>query len=127
MRAFTGVGLTLLLTSSAAVAHHSFAMFDQSKSVTLTGTVKEFQFTSPHAWIQLLVPGDQGEPEEWGVEMGAAGGLLRGGWTKKTLQPGDKISVVVNPLRDGSHGGSFKSATREDGSRVGPAPRGGGP
>jgi hypothetical protein len=114
------VGMAFLDT---ATAHHSFAMFDQTKTVTISGTVKEFQFTSPHAWIQLLVPNDKGELVEWGIEMSSSGGLLRGGWTKKSIVAGDKLSVQISPLRDASSGGSFRSATRADGSRVGPAPR----
>ena len=93
--------------------------------MTLVGTVKEFQWNNPHCWIQLLVP-DPNDPKappvEWGVEMGAPIQLLRHGWKLGTLKPGDKITVVVNPLRDGRPGGQFVSAIGSDGKPIGTAP-----
>jgi Family of unknown function (DUF6152) len=71
------------------LAHHSGAMFDDKSSVTLTGTVKQFQWTNPHCWIQVLVP-DKSGPVEWSVEMGSPSQLFRGDWKPKTLQEGDK-------------------------------------
>jgi hypothetical protein len=112
--------LALLPGSHSVFAHHSFAMFDQSKTLSLSGTVKEFQYSSPHAWIQLLVPAPDVGVVEWGFEMSSSAGLARSGWKKRTLVPGDKISVSFSPLRNGEHGGSFKSATFADGRPVGP-------
>jgi len=96
-------------------AHHSAAMFDEQKSVTLQGTVKIFQWTNPHCWIQLLVSG-QLEPVEWSVEMGSPSQLHNKGWKPRTLKAGDKIIVVIHPLRDGTSGGVFVSATDVAGS-----------
>jgi hypothetical protein len=112
----------MLLLSAAvpALAHHSFAMFDQTQTLTLSGTVKEFQFTSPHAWIQILVAKEDGKVEEWGFELGSSAALSRGGWKKSTVAPGDKITVTFNPLKSGETAGSFKSATFADGRPVGP-------
>ena len=114
-----------MLAASVAFAHHSHAMFDTEKQVTLTGVVKEFQWNNPHCWIQLLVtdPNDpNAEPVEWAVELGAPIQLLRHGWKPGTLKPGDKITVVVNPLRDGRSGGQLVSATGPDGKPIGTAP-----
>ena len=100
-------------------AHHSGAMFDYDKSVTLVGTVKQFQFTNPHCWIELSVRGEKGA-EDWSVEMGAPLQLYQGGWKPVTLKPGDEIKVVVRPTRDGTtKAGLFVSATRADGTVLG--------
>jgi hypothetical protein len=115
----------VLLVASSAVAHHSQAMFDASQELTLAGTVKEFQWMSPHCWIQLLVP-DPADPEsppaEWGIEMDNPLGLSRLGWKPGSLKPGDRIVVVTNPLRDGSRGGRVVSVTTADGTPIGKTP-----
>jgi hypothetical protein len=118
----------LLAGSAVAFAHHSFAMFDQSKQLSLTGTVKEFQWTNPHAWIELNVANERGEQVQWGVELNSPNNLKRQGWKATTLKPGDKVTVVINPLRDGSRGGLFVSVTLADGTTIGdPTRRRGGP
>ena len=110
-------GLLLSFAVMQAFGHHSGAMFDDRKSLTLSGTVNAFQWTNPHCWIQVLVPGQTGSVE-WSVEMGSPSQLLRGGWKPRTLQVGEAIIVVVHPMRDGSHGALFVSATRGDGSPI---------
>ena len=110
----------LALLASSAFAHHSSAMFDDKKSVTLAGSVKAFQFTNPHCWIQLLVESAQG-PVEWSVEMGSPSQLFKGGWKPGTLKSGEKIVVVIHPTRDGSSAGLYVSATTEDGKPIGAA------
>ena len=114
------VALVLLTTASTALAHHSFAVFDRTKKITLTGTVKEFQWTNPHAWIQVDVPGDKGQSTEWGVECGSPNMMVRTGWKKTSLKPGDRITVIVNPLLDGRTNGSLVTATLADGTVLGP-------
>ena len=109
---------TAALAASSAEAHHSAAMFDKTRTVTLAGTVRELQWTSPHCWIQMIAPGDAG-PSEWSIEMGAPFELYRGGWRPAILKPGDKITVVFNPTRDGSKGGLFVSAAGADGLPIG--------
>ena len=97
-------------------------MFDATKEVTLTGTVKEFQWMSPHCWIQLLVPDlaqRTAAPVEWGIEMDNPLGLSRHGWKPGSLKPGDKIVVKARPLRDGSPGGQVVSVTTVDGKPIG--------
>jgi Family of unknown function (DUF6152) len=107
-----------LLSTLQALAHHSGAMFDDRKSMTLTGTVKGFQWTNPHCWIQVLVPGESGATE-WSVEMGSPSQLFKGGLRPTTLKVGTRIVVVIHPMRDGSNGGLFVSATDADGNPIG--------
>lgn len=112
----------LAVVAPPAIAHHSRSMFDQSRQITLVGTVKEFQWTNPHCWIQVLVPDSsnpQAAPLEWGVEMGAPVELMRKGWKPGSLKPGDKVTILVNPLRDGQHGGLVLSVTGPDGKILG--------
>jgi hypothetical protein len=111
-----------LLLATPALAHHSGAMFDRNKEVTLTGTLKEVQWVSPHAWIQVLVPGADGKPQEWSVEMGGGPANFPAiGITRSYPKPGDKITVVGHPLRDGRPGASFMSITLPDGRVMGQA------
>ena len=120
----TLVVISAMLMASSAFAHHSHAMFDSTKQVTLVGTVKEFDWTNPHCWIQVLVPDPdhpQATPVEWGVEMDSPLALFRRGWKPETLKAGDKITVVVNPLRDGQAGGQIVSVTGPDGTPIGRA------
>src|SRR6516225_4185493 len=105
---------TALAIACAASAHHSFAMFDQSKQVPLTGTIREFQWTNPHAFIHIDVPNTEGASDLWKVELNSPNNLKRQGWKSSELKPGDKVTVVINPLRDGSKGGLFVSATLAD-------------
>jgi hypothetical protein len=112
-------GIALAMYTIPAFAHHSFAMFDADKKTTLEGTVKEFQWTNPHSWILMMVPDDKGTPQQWAIEMGAPGGLARQGWLPKTLKPGDKITAVIHPLKDGTHGGQFMAVTLPDGKMMG--------
>ena len=114
-----GCGLTL-----PALAHHSFAMFDADKRVTLQGTIKEFQWTNPHSWILMMVPNAQGVEEQWAIELGAPGGLARQGWVPKTLTPGMKVTAVIHPLKDGTHGGQYMAVTLPDGKTMGNANNG---
>ena len=106
--------LVALGISGVAQAHHSYAMFDRSKTISLDGTVKEFQWTNPHAWIEVVVETSDG-PKQYSVEGNNPRVLSRAGWTFNTLKPGDKVTIVMNPLRDGALGGSMVSARLPDG------------
>ncbi len=97
------------LAAAPALAHHSFAMFDNDKSITIEGTVKEFQWTNPHIWVQVMVKDASGKEVEWSVEGGSPNGLSRQGWSRRSANAGDKVSVVVHPLKDGNAGGSLIS------------------
>lgn len=108
------------LGARVAFAHHTFAMFDASRRVTLHGTVKELQWTNPHCFLQVLVT-KGGNMQEWSLQMNAPLDLYRGGWRPGSLKPGDKITAVVDPTRDGSHSGRLRSGTGPDGKEL-PAP-----
>jgi len=101
-----------------AVAHHSFAMFDRDKEVTLVGTVREFQWTNPHAFIEMDVPDAKGAAEKWSIELNSPNNLTRQGWKSSMLKAGDKVSVTMNPLRDGKKGGLFVSVVLPDGKVI---------
>jgi Family of unknown function (DUF6152) len=100
---------------SVAVAHHSAAMFDHSKTVTYKGVVKEFQFTNPHSWLQVLVIGPDGNTVEWGFEAEGPSTLRRAGIEAKTFKPGEKVTVVANPMKDGRPAGAWITVTTADG------------
>jgi hypothetical protein len=118
-RTIPGLALAAVaLSAMPAFAHHSFAMFDSSQTTTLEGTVKEFQWTNPHAWVMLTVAKD-GQSQEWSIEMMGPGGLARQGWNSSTLMPGMPVKLVVHPLRDGTHGGQFMEITLPDGTQMG--------
>ena len=108
------LGLAALMLAVPAGAHHSFAMFDQARTLTLRGAVKQFQWTNPHCFIQLLVSSSQGTVE-WSLEMHSPLASMRRGWKRDTLQPGDPVTVVVNPLRDGTNGGMVVHAIDRNG------------
>ena len=103
--------------SGPALAHHSFATFDKNRTVKLKGTVKEWQFTNPHSWLQLIVE-EGGQQVEYSIEGASVNTLVRRGWGAKTFKPGDKIDVVVYPLKNGNKGGAFLSATFGNGKTI---------
>src|ERR1051325_6532018 len=111
-----GLGVTLLGTT--LLAHHSPAMFETTKTQTLEGTVVEFQWTNPHSSIQLDVQTANGV-ERWGVEMGSPNSMVKAGWKSNIVKAGDKVTVVVRPLKSGEHGGIFVSITLPDGRKLG--------
>jgi hypothetical protein len=104
---------------SPVLAHHSFAMFDRTKQVSLVGTVKDFQYSNPHSWIQLVVKSSSGSSDEWTIEALSPNVLSREGWKRNSLLAGQKVTVVINPLRDGTHGGNLISVTLPDGVTLG--------
>ncbi len=111
MLAIAGVAV-VGLAAAPAFAHHSFAMFDNQKTVVLDGTVKEFQWTNPHSWVQLIVKDPAtGKDVEWSIEGGSPNGLSRYGWKRTSLKPGDKAQVTIHPLKDGTNGGSLAGVT----------------
>jgi hypothetical protein len=95
-------------------AHHSYAMFDSAKQVTLQGNVREFQWTNPHCFIQLLAQ-RSGATEEWSIQMDSPQALYRRGWRPGSIKAGDKLTIVIHPTRDGSHSGRYMSAVGPDG------------
>lgn len=114
-----GVTAALALLCSGAGAHHSFAMFDLGKDVTVEAVIKEVQFTNPHVWLQILIKDDKGVETEWSIESGAPGMMLRNGWKPSTLRPGDKVTLTMHPLKNGSPGGSLVRVKVPDGRVLG--------
>ncbi len=110
-----------VVTGGAALAHHSGAMFEPTLQRELHGTIKEFKWSNPHAWIEIDVPDeDGGEPIMWAVEMTAPNNLMRSGWNRRTLQPGDEVVLTIRPLRDGGLGGTYVRVTTPDGVEMPP-------
>ena len=104
----------------SAFAHHSFAMFDQTKEMELKdATVVDWQWTSPHAWLYVLVPNGAGEPDKYSVECANPGVLRRDGFEKKSMSPGDKVTVYMAPLKNGEKGGSMNAVVVVDGKMLG--------
>ncbi len=119
IRTLVLAGTAIALFASPALAHHSFAMFDHQKKISLEGSVKEFQWTNPHSWILMMVKNPQGVEELWTIEMGTPLGLARQGWVPKTLTPGMRITATIHPLKDGSHGGRAIAVILPDGTLKG--------
>jgi len=110
--------LLSLVLSGPVMAHHSFAAFDGTKRLRLTGTVKTFQFTNPHSWIQLVVTTNDGRSEQWSIELLSPNVLLRSGWHRSSVKPGDRVTVLINPMRDGSKGGNLVAVTLANGQTL---------
>ena len=126
--ALGGVVALLAVCGTAHLnAHHSFAMFDTTKPVTLTGKVTQFQWTNPHAYIELDVPDGNNPPKHWTVELGSTSILMQGGWKFNDVKPDQTITVVLSPLRSGQPGGLLVRITLADGRVLsnGPGPAGG--
>jgi len=115
-----------VIATGSAVAHHSTAMFDMAKNVTLQGTIKEFQWTNPHTFIYIDVPNAGGGVEEYGIEGMSPNYLARVGWDKHTLSTGDKVELVIHPLKDGRKGGFDVSVKMPDGKLMYNLPHGPG-
>jgi hypothetical protein len=117
MKSVLGWVLALVVAMSAGVAaHHSPAVFDRTKEVKLTGIVKAFKWANPHTYLDLDVPNKKGGVDTWGVEMTSPTYLIRAGWKNNTVKVGDKITVVVNPVKEGDvKAGIFVSLTLADG------------
>jgi hypothetical protein len=120
MRLLKAVVLLCLAEAVAlpAGAHHSPVMFDTAKTVTLSGTVRLFQWTNPHCYIQLMVD-DGGRQVEWNLEMGAPVYLYNRGLRPSTLKPGDRVTITANPLRSGANGGLVLSVAGPGGKPIG--------
>ena len=117
------IAASMLAGANLALAHHSFAMFDTTSTVTLTGTVTEFQWTNPHAYIELDVPEANGTAKKhWSVELGSPSILQQSGWKFKDLKFGDKVTLTLNPLRDKKPGGLLVQVTLPDGRVLGNGP-----
>lgn len=115
MRFFLKAFFVCLCVASLAYAHHSMAGYERTKTVTVTGTVKQFKWANPHSWIEFEAPNDKGGVTVWNAEMTAPGVLARAGWKSTVLKPGDKVTIVGRPLLTGEPGLLFVSVTLADG------------
>src|SRR5690349_2825641 len=113
------IALCVFAVTESIAAHHSPVMFDRSKKQAITGTVKEFVWTNPHASIQVEVVNAKGATEIWGIEMNSPNNLVKQGWKSTILKGGDKVTVVGNPLREGEHGLLFLSIKLPNGRVLG--------
>ena len=101
-----------------ASAHHSFAMFDATKMLTLKGTVKELEWTNPHSWLYVMVD-EGGQTIEYSLEMQSIGQSVRNGWKPDIVKPGDAVSVEMHPLRTGAHGGQLMTVVLPSVQKIG--------
>ena len=111
-----------LMAPVTALAHHAAAMFETEKTVTVSGTVEEFAYVNPHAWLYVVVTDDKGEETLWGFEAEGPSALMRAGIKNNALQPGDLVTVTARPLRDGRPAGALVSVTKADGTVLVPRP-----
>jgi hypothetical protein len=105
----------VLLAAIPVWAHHSMAGFDRTKTISVTGTVKEFKWANPHSWIELEIADPKGGTMDWNVEMTSPAVLIRAGWKSSVMKPGDKVTVQCHPQVSGEPGGIFVSVTLPDG------------
>jgi hypothetical protein len=113
--------LTAIMTAAVAPpasAHHSFAMFDAEKNVTVTGTVKEFEWTNPHSWLRVMVNDRaSGRSVQWAIELGPPAQEAQRGWKADSVKPGDKVAITMRPSKDGSRVGQLLTAVLPDGRK----------
>ena len=113
-----GASALALLTAAPALAHHSFAMFDHAHRITVSGTVTKFDWTNPHVYIDLAVPDAKGGTSRYTIECASPNVLTRVGWKFNTVKLGDKVSALINPLRNGEPGGMLETLTTPDGKTL---------
>lgn len=112
----------VLFLPTAGFSHHSNSAFEPQKTVTLTGTVKEFRWTNPHTRVFLIVDDGNGGTVEWDCEGRAPGVLRRAGWSRGSLAAGETVTVVMSPAKDGSPAGLIFRVTKADGTVLGNQP-----
>src|SRR6266700_7134394 len=119
LRTISLAAVTLCAFAAPALAHHSFAMFDADKTVTMNGTVKEFEWTNPHSWLRVMVnDAKTGQPAVWALELSSPARLKRMGMSADSVKAGDAVSVTFHPMKDGARGGQFLQAVLPGGKQV---------
>ena len=111
-------GLLALTATAPALAHHSFAVFDHTRTVTIKGTVRTFQWTNPHAFLDVDVPDDKGNVKPFTIELTSINMLSRVGWRSNMIKAGDRVTAVVAPLLSGQPGGLLLDVTLADGRKL---------
>jgi Family of unknown function (DUF6152) len=105
--------------AASALAHHSFAMFDAEKTITLQGTVKEFEWVNPHSWLRVNVIDEKtGKPALWALELSSPSRLVTMGMRADSVKAGDTVSVTFHPMKDGTRGGQFIQAVLPGGKQI---------
>jgi hypothetical protein len=113
------IAIAFAAFTAPAIAHHSFAMFDDTKTVTLSGTVKEFEWVNPHSWLRVMVNDEKtGKPAMWALELSSPSRLVTMGMRADSVKPGDTVSVTFHPMKDGTRGGQFMQATLPGGKQI---------
>ncbi len=126
-RTVLGAAVLTAVVAGPSVAHHSASMFDMQKRVEVQGTVKDFRWTNPHSWLVLTATDEASKGAEYNIEMNGPGYLVRNGWKRESLKPGDAVTVTINPLRDGSPGGNLVKVMTADGKELSAQVGGGAP
>jgi hypothetical protein len=110
-------GIAAVLLAAPVYAHHAFAIFDQTKLLHVSGTVKQFELVNPHAWLHVVIANDKGETLTWSFEGGSVAQLTSLGW-KDSLRAGDKLEVGFHPMKDGSRGGQLMNVMLPNGQKL---------
>jgi hypothetical protein len=119
LKAVSLIAIAVAAFTAPAIAHHSFAMFDDTKTVTLQGTVKEFEWVNPHSWLRVMVNDEKtGKPAVWALELSSPSRLVTMGMHADSVKPGDSVSVTFHPMKDGTRGGQFMQATLPGGKQI---------
>jgi hypothetical protein len=118
VKAILSASCALAMVTIPAMGHHSFSMFDREKTLNLTGTVKQLEWTNPHAWLYVMVTDDSGKGIEYPLEMQGTGQAQKNGWHPNTVKPGDRVTVAMHPLKSGSHGGQLLTVVLPDGRKM---------
>ena len=126
-RTAIAVSSAVVMLAAPTFAHHSFGRYEMVKRVTIEGRVARFEWSNPHCWLLVAVPGQNGESVTYGFEMSSVGEMRRRGWAKTSLKTGDHVKVEYHPLRDGSAGGLLMSGYGGDGKLIGNPMRAGTP
>ena len=119
LKAVSLIAISVAAFTAPAIAHHSFAMFDDTKTVTLSGTVKEFEWVNPHSWLRVMVNDEKsGKLVQWALELSSPARLVTMGMRADSVKPGDSVSVTFHPMKDGTRGGPFIQAVLPGGKEV---------
>jgi len=113
-----GFAGSLVAFGGPALAHHAGTMYDHNRVETVTGAVKEWRWANPHAFLQILAPDESGNEVVWSFESTSPNILVRSGWKRTSLKPGDNVKVMYNPLKDGAPGGSLTGVVLPDGTEL---------
>ena len=118
IKALSLASIAAVAVMGSAAAHHSFAIFDQTKVLRISGTVKDFELVNPHGWLHVNVTNGAGQAATWSFEGGSVAQLVQLGWKRENFRPGSQVEVLYRPMKDGSRGGQLMSAVPAGGQRV---------